>query len=118
VPIEARWFRDRLERLTAQRMLESSVSSTGRCVSYVEGQRYAEFRPGDRLAGYGLAGLIGAGAAGVALKTGLFQKFWKLIVVAGIGLVGIVRKFFYSVFGGRQNPAVTDAGDSQGDSRA
>jgi uncharacterized membrane-anchored protein len=105
----------------ADATLDRSVSEFDRMltgVSYVEGQRYAEFRPGDRRAGYGLAGLIGAGAAGVALKTGLFQKFWKLIVVAGIGLVGIVRKFFYSVFGGRQNPAVTDAGDSQGDSRA
>lgn len=59
---------------------------------YVEGQRYAEFRPGDKIAEYGLAALITGGAAAVALKTGLFQKFWKLIVLGFIALAGALKK--------------------------
>ena len=59
---------------------------------YVEGQRYAEFRPGDKIAEYGLAALITGGAAAVALKTGLFQKFWKLIVLGFVALAGALKK--------------------------
>jgi uncharacterized membrane-anchored protein len=70
--------------------------------SYTDGRRYAEFQKGDKLAGYGLAGLIGAGAAGVALKTGLFQKFWKIIVVGALALLGAARRLFAAVFGGKQ----------------
>jgi len=58
----------------------------------VEGQRYAEFRPGDKIAEYGLAALITGGAAAVALKTGLFQKFWKLIVLGFVALAGALKK--------------------------
>lgn len=65
--------------------------------SFNQGQRYAEFRQGDKVAEYGLAGLI-VGGTGVALvKTGLLQKFWKLIVLGFIGLAGAVKR----LFGGR-----------------
>jgi uncharacterized membrane-anchored protein len=57
------------------------------------GHRYAEFRQGDKVAEYGLAGLI-VGGAGVALvKTGLLQKFWKVIVLASVALAGAIKKF-------------------------
>ncbi len=61
---------------------------------YVTGQTYAEFRSGDKLAQYGLTALITGGAAAVALKTGLLQKFWKLIVVAVVGGLAAIRKLF------------------------
>lgn len=62
--------------------------------SFTPGNKYSEFTRGDKIAEYGLAGLI-AGGAGVALvKTGLLQKFWKLIVVAFIALVGAVKRLF------------------------
>ena len=77
----------------------TEFNNTLRGYSYNQGHRYAEFQKGDKLAGYGLAGLIGAGAAGVALKTGLFQKFWKLIVFGGLALLGVLRKLFGSLFG-------------------
>ena len=48
--------------------------------SYKAGERYAEFRSGDKMAGYGLAALIGGGAAAAAVKTGILQKWWKLLV--------------------------------------
>lgn len=64
--------------------------------SFNPGQRYAEFRRGDKVAEYGLAGLI-VGGAGVALvKSGFLQKFWKLIVVGFIALAGAVKRFVSS----------------------
>ncbi len=51
--------------------------------SYIQGQRYAEFRSGDRIAEYGLAALITGGAVAVATKKGL----WKFI---GIGVVALL----------------------------
>jgi uncharacterized membrane-anchored protein len=61
------------------------------------GQRYSEYRSGDKIAEYGLAGLITGGAVAVALKTGFFQKFWKLILV-GLAAIG---GFFKKIFGGK-----------------
>ena len=62
--------------------------------SFTPGNRYSEFTRGDKIAEYGLAGLI-AGGAGVALvKTGLLQKFWKLIVVGVIALISAVKRLF------------------------
>jgi len=63
--------------------------------SFKPGQKYSEFTSGDKVAEYGLAGLV-LGGAGVALvKTGLLQKFWKLIVVGFLALVGAIKKFFF-----------------------
>jgi uncharacterized membrane-anchored protein len=58
------------------------------------GERYAEFREGDRVAEYGLAALVVGGGAAIAAKTGLLAKFWKLIVVGVAGLAGLVKKLF------------------------
>ena len=67
--------------------------------SFTPGNRYSEFTRGDKIAEYGLAGLI-AGGAGVALvKTGLLQKFWKLIVVGVIALIGAVKRLFAGAAG-------------------
>jgi uncharacterized membrane-anchored protein len=67
--------------------------------SYNQGQRYAEFVKGDKLAGYGLTALIAGGAGAAAVKSGLLQKFWKLIVVAFVALIGGARKIFAALFG-------------------
>jgi len=66
--------------------------------SYQSGQTYSEFKSGDKLAAYGLTALIAGGAGAVALKTGLLQKFWKLIVAAVIALIAGIKKFFGSIF--------------------
>ena len=69
--------------------------------SFTPGNKYSEFTRGDKIAEYGLAGLI-AGGAGVALvKTGLLQKFWKLIVVGVIALIGAVKRLFAGASGKR-----------------
>src|SRR5262245_2276693 len=61
--------------------------------SYKQGERYAEYRSGDKLAKYGLAALVTGGAAAVAVKTGLFaslilffKKGAKFIVIAIVAL--------------------------------
>lgn len=66
--------------------------------SFEDGHRYAQFTRGDKVAGYGLAALVGAGAAGVALKTGLLQKFWKLIVLGIAAGIAGSKRFFSKFF--------------------
>lgn len=67
--------------------------------TYVEGERYAEFKAGDKIAEYGLAALVVGGGMAVAAKTGLLAKFWKVIVAGVIGLGAIISKFFKKLAG-------------------
>ena len=71
--------------------------------SYNAGDRYAEFRKGDKMAGYGLAALIGGGAAAAAVKTGFLSKAWKAIVALVFAAIAGLKK----LFGGasREEPA-------------
>ena len=69
--------------------------------SFVSGERYSEFKQGDKLAAYGLGALILGGAAAVATKKGLwaviggfFVAFWKILVgIAVAGLAGFKSLF-------------------------
>lgn len=70
------------------------------------GERYAEFKQGDRVAEYGLAALIAGGAAAVATKKGLWSvvggflaAFWKII--AGVGVA--IAAWFRSKFSGKSS---------------
>ncbi len=58
------------------------------------GESYAEWKPGDKVAEYGLAGLIVGGAAAVAVKTGLFKGLWKILLVGGAAALAGLRKLF------------------------
>lgn len=64
---------------------------------FVPGEKYAEFKSGDKVAEYGLAALVvGAGAAAAA-KMGLLKflgKFWYLILAAAALAWGAIRKLF------------------------
>jgi uncharacterized membrane-anchored protein len=73
------------------------------------GQKYAEFRKGDKLAGYGLAALIGGGVAAAAIKTGFLKKFWKLLVFGVVALVGFLKKLLGGL-SGRGESSNTDSG--------
>src|SRR5690242_1678227 len=44
-------------------------------------RKYAEFKEGDKVAEYGLAALVAGGAGALALKTGLFAKLWKFLLI-------------------------------------
>lgn len=66
--------------------------------SFITGKSHAEWRQGDKVAGYGLAALIAGGAAAAAAKSGLLGKLIKplgvaaLAVLAGIGKLLTGRK--------------------------
>lgn len=82
--------------------------------SYTKGNTYAEYRKGDKLAEYGLKGLIAGGAVAVALKTGILQKFGKYILIGLVAIGAFIKKLFTG--GGGERPrrgggtAGTDAG--------
>jgi uncharacterized membrane-anchored protein len=70
--------------------------------NYKTGERYAEYRPGDKLAKYGLAALVTGGAVAVAAKTGLlaslvliFKKGAKFIVIAVVAVIAAVKRFLF-----------------------
>ena len=74
--------------------------------SYKQGETYAEYRQGDKLAKYGLTALVAGGAVAVAAKTGLltaivlfFKKAWKLVIVGVIAIGAFVKRL---VFGRNQ----------------
>jgi uncharacterized membrane-anchored protein len=68
-------------------------------VDFTDGNRYSDFKAGtDKVAAYGIAGLI---AGGVLAKAGFFKiaalfvaKFAKLIIVGFAALFGGIAKFF------------------------
>ena len=67
--------------------------------SYVAGERYAEFKEGDKIAEYGLAALVLGGAGAAAFKLGFFQKFWKLIAFGALAAAGFLKKIWNKITG-------------------
>lgn len=59
-----------------------------------QGQKYNEFRPGDKMAAYGLTGLIVGGGTAALVKSGAFKWIWKALVAAVVGIGAILKKFF------------------------
>jgi uncharacterized membrane-anchored protein len=66
--------------------------------SFNDGERYSEFRSGDKIAEYGLSALIVGGVAAVAVKSGAFTGLVKLIGVGAIALVAGIGGFFKKLF--------------------
>lgn len=66
--------------------------------AFVAGERYAEFRQGDRVAEYGLAGLIVGGAAAAAASSGIFKGLGKAIGFIVLGGIAAVAAFFRRLF--------------------
>ncbi len=65
------------------------------------GERYAEYKQGDRIAEIGLAALVAGGAAAIATKKGFwavlgtfFAAAWKFIAAAVVGLGAWLKSFF------------------------
>lgn len=67
---------------------------------YVDGQRYAQFTAGDKVAEYGLAALVLGGGAAVAAKTGLLSKLLKPILI-GLAALAAFAKKIWGWFSGR-----------------
>lgn len=77
--------------------------------SFIPGQRYSEWRSGDKVAEYGLTALIAGGAGAAAVKLGLFGKLWKVILAVVLALkklvivvVVAIGGFFKKLFGKRK----------------
>lgn len=79
----------------------TAASLFARSASFDAGARYADYQPGvDKDSGMGLAGLVAAGTGvAVAKKLGLLglilafgKKFIVLIIAAGVGLAGWLRR--------------------------
>jgi uncharacterized membrane-anchored protein len=85
-------------------ILDTAVYAFKRAIngySFVSGERYAEYREGDRVAEFGLAALVAGGAAAVATKKGFwaaivafFLAAKKLVIAAVIGLFVWIGSLF------------------------
>jgi uncharacterized membrane-anchored protein len=62
--------------------------------TYKQGNRYAEFAKGDKVAAYGLTALVAGGVGAAAVKSGLLGKLWKLIVFGVLALVALIKRIF------------------------
>ncbi len=79
--------------------------------TYVAGEKYAEFKSGDKIAEYGLAALVLGGAGAVAMKTGLLAgllsfvgKMWKAVVFAVVALGAGIAKIWNKITGAKGGP--------------
>jgi uncharacterized membrane-anchored protein len=68
---------------------------------FTPGETYAEWRPGDKVAEYGLTGLIVGGAVAAAVKTGFWKilvagaiAFWKLILGGIVAIAAALKSAF------------------------
>jgi uncharacterized membrane-anchored protein len=66
---------------------------------FTAGSKYSEWRTGDKVAQYGLTGLITGGLVVAAAKTGLLAKFAKFIIIGIVAIGGAIAKFFRGIVG-------------------
>jgi uncharacterized membrane-anchored protein len=66
--------------------------------NYDQGNRYAEFMPGDKVAAYGLAALVTGGAAAAVAKSGAAKGLFKLIGLGAIAVFAFFSRFAKRIF--------------------
>jgi len=59
-----------------------------------DGERYSEFRSGDKVAAYGLGALVLGGAAAAAASKGGFKAIIYAVIAAGAAAWGFIKKMF------------------------
>jgi uncharacterized membrane-anchored protein len=84
--------------------LQASIDQFKHAVAgyrFTDDQTYAAYKPGDKVAEYGLAALVTGGAVAVAVKTGLWKVVfgalvagWKFIVAGVVAFFAALRKMF------------------------
>lgn len=86
-----------------QKGINNIISSA----EFKDGNKYSDFNPSvDKVAAYGIGGLI---AGKVLAKAGFFVlllKFWKFIAIGLVALGAMVKKFFF----GEKNPYTKEEG--------
>ena len=88
--------------------INAKVPGMLQMVSFTDGNRYADYQEGDKLAAYGIAGLI---AGGVAAKAGLFKLLLGALkpILVGLALLGgIIWRF---ITGRKADGGTTQSGD-------
>ena len=77
---------------------------------FQSGEGYAEYKPGDKIAKYGLGALVLGGAAVGAAKLGLlawvgvfFKKAGKFVVLAFVAVVAFFKKILNKITGNRSD---------------
>lgn len=77
-------------------LVQNDVDAILASVDFVEGQKYSDFNPNiDKVAAYGVGGLI---AGKVLAKAGFFAvllKFWKFIALGFFGAFVAIKRFFF-----------------------
>ena len=75
---------------------------------FQSGESYTEYKPGDKIAKYGLGALVLGGGAVAAAKLGLlgpvilfFKKAWKLVIVALVAVASFFKKILNKITGNR-----------------
>ena len=70
--------------------------------NFVDGKKYSQFLPGDKVAKYGLTALVVGGAVGLAAKTGLLAKImlslgklWKALILGLIAIGAAIKKLLF-----------------------
>jgi uncharacterized membrane-anchored protein len=76
--------------------IESHVPAILSMVDFTDGNRYADYRSGDKVANYGIAALI---TGGILAKTGVFKalllflvKGWKLVLLGVVGVGAFIKR--------------------------
>lgn len=62
--------------------------------AYKKEESYAAFTKGDKIAEYGLVGLIAGGGLLVAAKSGLLTKLWKPIAIGLVAIGAFIKRIF------------------------
>src|SRR5262249_50609576 len=80
---------------------ESALDTVLTGYQFNEGERYADWRSGDKVAQYGLAALIVGGVAAVAAKKGLFSVLagflaaaWNFLAAGVVAAIAWLRRLF------------------------
>jgi uncharacterized membrane-anchored protein len=68
-----------------------------------QGQKYSEFRAGDKVAQYGLAALIVGGASAVAVKSGAFKAIGKFLIFGVFGAIAAAWAAIKNLFSRKRN---------------
>jgi uncharacterized membrane-anchored protein len=62
--------------------------------SYIDGERYSEWREGDKVAAYGLGALVVGGAAAAVASKGGFKFLWALALAAFAAIGAFLKRVF------------------------
>lgn len=98
--------------------LEETLPAFGQSIAgfdFKDGNRYAQYVDGDKLAKAGLAALVLGGAAAAAASSGLLGKLWKAIVLGLIALAGVFKNLWARLTGRKAEPAAAEAGPAPKD---